>query len=114
MLKHQSINKALNVIKLVPSLLIYYRMTSCTPSSSYFGPTSIVEHWCSYNRPYWNWGGTDDHTTLQNKILVTQIFFVFCLKKIDRDLTEDKEKCLGPPLSSKFRGGPKACLILKE
>ena len=34
-------------------------------------------HWCSYNRPYWNWGGTDDHTTLQNKILVTQTFF-FC------------------------------------
>ena len=38
---------------------------------------SNVCHWCSYNRPYWNWGGTDDHTTLQNKILVTQIFFVF-------------------------------------
>ena len=35
-------------------------------------------------------------------------------KKLDGDLTEDKEKCLGPPLSSKFRGGPKACLILKE
>ena len=31
--------------------------------------------------------------------------------KLDGDLTEDKEKCLGPPLSSKFRGGPKACLI---
>ena len=26
-------------------------------------------HWCSYNRPCWNWGGTDDHIFLQNKIL---------------------------------------------
>ena len=34
--------------------------------------------------------------------------------KLDGDLTEDKEKCLGPPPSSKFRGGPKACLIKKE
>ena len=43
----------------------------------------FLEHWCSYNRPYWNWGGKDDHTTLQNKILVTQIFFVlFFVKKI--------------------------------
>ena len=25
-------------------------------------------------------------------------------KKLDGDLTEDKEKFLGPPLSSKFRG----------
>ena len=33
---------------------------------------------------------------------------------LDGDLTEDKEKCLEPPLSSKFKGGPKACLILKE
>ena len=37
----------------------------------------LPTHWCSYNRPYWNWGCTDDHTTLQNKILVTQIFLVF-------------------------------------
>ena len=83
----------------------------------YFGNTTTfcnnVWHWCSYNRPYWNWGGTDDHTTLQNKILVTQKKICFSLKKFDGDLTEDKEKCLGPPLSSKFRG-PKACLILKE
>ena len=39
---------------------------------------------------------------------LTKIFLV------DGDLTEDNEKCLGPLLSSKFRGGPKACLILKE
>ena len=34
----------------------------------------------------------------------------FRIKKIqlDGDLTEDKEKCLGPPLSWKFRGGPNA------
>ena len=27
---------------------------------------------------------------------------------------EDKKKCLGPAPSWKFRGGTKACLILKE
>ena len=36
-------------------------------------------HWCLYNRPYWNWGGTDDHTTLQNKILY--VIYEF-LKKV--------------------------------
>ena len=31
-------------------------------------------HLCSYNRPCWNWGGTDDHIFLRNKIFVKNEF----------------------------------------
>ena len=53
-------------------------------SNSIFDPSVIGAsgHWCSYNRPYWNWGGTDDHTFVQSKILVTKIFFLFFVKQI--------------------------------
>ena len=35
----------------------------------------------------------------------------FRKKKLDGDLTEDKEKCLGPGGPKVAAGGPKACLI---
>ena len=35
---------------------------------------ALSAHWCSYNRPCWSWGGTDDHIFLRNKIFVKNEF----------------------------------------